>query len=170
MRELPIPVWNQLNDPLPDGQQDPYATTDCGEESVAMIGKGYGGPELPAGQVRMILRAGDVNGPGISSGDDLVHALAAVFHLRSHVRACNAATFQIEATKAINSGMPVIALGQWVSIGFLHWVVGRGADDTGLMTNDPWGGANRLIAWPDVARLYAGTYVHLDQSIGTLPV
>ena len=33
---LAAPAWNQLNDPLPDNQQDPYATTDCGEESTAM--------------------------------------------------------------------------------------------------------------------------------------
>src|SRR5436305_8087938 len=38
------PIYNQLNDPLPDASQDPYATTDCGEESVSMVVAACGGP------------------------------------------------------------------------------------------------------------------------------
>jgi ABC-type bacteriocin/lantibiotic exporter with double-glycine peptidase domain len=175
VKQLPgIPVWNQLNDPLPDGQQDSQNFNDCGEECVAMLIKAYGGPELPAGQIRMLLHG--INGTGITTGDDLVRALA-MFKDRqgrtiaAHVRSgIDAATFQVEATHAISSGLPVIALGDWVTRGYGHWVVVRGTDETGIAVNDPWGGLNRVISWSDVNALFDGCYVHLDLSIGALPV
>lgn len=138
-----------------------------------MLVKAYGGPELPAGQIRMLLHG--ISGSGLTNPADLVRGLGMFKDsqgrtIASHARGpIDAATFRIEATRAINAGMPVIALGDWVTRGFAHWVIGRGADDTGMAVNDPWQGQNRVISWGDVTTLFDGAYVHLDLSLGSLP-
>lgn len=164
---LAVPVYNQLNDPLPDGQQDPQAANDCGSECVAMIGDafGYGGaPGFPAGDIRVIIRRGDLTGPALTNGDDLVYGLSACFQIPSHVRAVNAHIAQLEVQRAVDAGMPPIVLGRWDGTA-LHWVVGVGRDATGLTVNDPWGGTQRVIAWADFQKLYAGQYVHVDRKL-----
>lgn len=159
---LRAPAWNQLDDPLPDAAQDPYATTDCGEESTAMAIAACGGPNLPAGVLRQLL--GGPQRPGVSSAPDLSYLLG-LFKIPSHPRMCDADTAWIEWSHAFDAGKLIVALGYWVSPGYLHWVLIRQTGPQEITFNDPWGGLVRKMDKPTAQKLYAGTYVHIDASI-----
>lgn len=156
------PVYNQLNDPLPDASQDPYATTDCGEESVSMVVAACGGPVLPAGQFRMLL--GGTGRRGSSTAADLVYLLK-LFNIQAHSRQCDAGTAWVEWGHSQHARYLVIALGYWVTVGYLHWVVITGCDDSGVTFNDPWGGVARHLSTDEAQKLYMGVYVHVDQPV-----
>lgn len=163
---LQIPLYNQLNDPLADGQQDPQAPNDCGPECLAMIGDafGFGGVSgYSAGQIRVIIRQGQTAGSGLTTGDDLVYGLKECFQLPAHTRTVNYITLQLEVMRAIAARLPTIVLGYWESPTVLHWVVPVGLLSNGLLINDPWGGRRYPVPWGTVANLYGGQYVHLDQ-------
>lgn len=165
---LKVPVYDQLNDRLPDGNLDKYATQDCGSESVAEVGAafGFGGDVgFSAGQVRQIIRHGDFNGSGLTTADDLVYGLASCFRLPSHVRNANFTQLKQELQRAVAAKMPCIVLGGWVDPAVLHWIVVIDATPGGITFNDSWGGKVRSLAWADVAKLYAGTYCHLDKAL-----
>lgn len=159
---LAAPVWNQLNDPLPDAQQDPQATMDCGEESVAMAIAGCGGPSLPAGVLRMLL--GGPGRPGTSSATDLVYLLG-LFGIKAHARQADADTAWTEWQHSFDAHYLVLALGYWVSPGYLHWVLVRETSPDVLTFNDPWGGIERTLTKATAQKLYAGLYVHVDQAV-----
>lgn len=159
---LPAPAWNQLNDPLPDGQQDPYATTDCGEESTAMAIAACGGPNLPAGVLRQLL--GGANRSGTTDAQALCYLLS-LFKIKSHVRECPADVAWTEWRHSFEAGFLVIALGWWVTDGYPHWVLIRQADDSAMTYNDPWGGLEKRMGKQWAQLKYQGTYVHVDQAV-----
>jgi hypothetical protein len=161
---LAAPAWNQLNDPLPDAQQDPFATTDCGEESVAMAIAACGGPSLPAGVLRQILGAGNPARPGITGPIDLSYLLT-LFKLKNHVREADPDSAWIEWGNSYRAGYLVIALGYWVTPGFRHWVLIRQTDSGAVVFNDPWGGLQRTMTRDQAQRLYCGVYIHIDQAV-----
>jgi hypothetical protein len=159
---LTAPVWNQLNDVLPDGQQDPYATTDCGEESVAMAIAACGGPSLPAGVLRQLL--GGVDRPGMTTARDLSYLLS-LFKVSNHPRQADPDAAWTEWQHSYQAKYLVIALGYWVSPGFRHWCLIRETDSAALVLNDPWGGQVRTLSRDQAQRLYCGEYVHIDQAV-----
>lgn len=159
---LRAPLWNQLNDPLPDAAQDPYATTDCGEESTAMAISACGGPDLPAGVLRQLL--GGPQRPGVTSAADLAYLLG-LFKVPAHPRQCDPDTAWIEWSHAFDAGKLVIALGYWVSVGYLHWVLIRQTGPQQITFNDPWGGLERTMDKATAQKLYQGWYVHIDQPV-----
>lgn len=162
---LAAPVWNQLNDPLPDAAQDPYATTDCGEESTAMAIAACGGPPLPAGVLRQLL--GGPQRPGLSTATDLVYLLK-LFKVPAHERNCPADVAWIEWQHSFAAGFLAIGLGWWVTDGYPHWVLIRGIDNDSLTFNDPWGGQERVMPKEWVMAKYQGWYVHIDQAVSQL--
>lgn len=159
---LAAPAWNQLNDPLPDNAQDPYATTDCGEESTAMAIAACGGPQLPAGVLRQLL--GGPNRTGVTDAPALCYLLA-LFKIPAHPRQCDPDTAWIEWSHAFDAGKLVIALGYWVTQGYLHWVLIRQTGPQELTFNDPWGGLERSMDKGTAQKLYQGMYVHIDQAV-----
>jgi hypothetical protein len=159
---LAAPAWNQLNDVLPDGQQDPYATSDCGEESVAMALYACGGPNLPAGVLRMLL--GGPGRAGTTTAAELAYLLA-LFGVKAHVRQADPDAAWTEWQHSYQARYLAIALGYWVSPGFLHWVLVREADEGHLTFNDPWGGQVRTLEKQEAQKLYGGVYVHVDQQV-----
>lgn len=159
---LAAPIWNQLNDPLPDAQQDPYATTDCGEEATAMAIAACGGPQLPAGVLRQLL--GGPQRPGVTDAAALVYLLN-LFKIPAHPRQCDPDTAWIEWSHAFDAGKLVIALGYWVSAGYLHWVLIRQTGPQALTFNDPWGGTEKEMDKATALKLYQGSYVHIDQAV-----
>lgn len=161
-RPLAAPAWNQLDDVLPDGMQDPFATTDCGEESVAMAIAACGGPPLPAGTLRMLL--GGPNRPGLSDARALVYLLG-LFGITAHPRQCDADAAWLEWQHSYKAGYLVLALGFWVSPNFLHWVVVRETVEGTCLLNDPWGGLQRTLLKSEAQKLYGGWYVHLDEPV-----
>jgi Papain-like cysteine protease AvrRpt2 len=150
---------NQLDDVLPDGQQDPYATTDCGEETTAMTVFACGGPNLPAGAYRQLL--GGPNRVGTSSADDIVFLLK-LFKIPAHKRLCPSDVAWIEWQHSMKAGFLVIALGWFVTDGFPHWVLIRGIDQNVVTFNDPWGGQVRTMPKEWMLTKYQGCYVHVD--------
>jgi hypothetical protein len=157
-----VPVYNQLNDPLPDGAQDPYATTDCGEESVAMVIAACGGPPLPAGVLRQLL--GGVARPGATTAANLVYLLS-LFKVLAHVRQADPDAAWTEWQHAQGASFPVIALGYWVSAGYPHWIVIRACDALSITYNDPWGGHEQTMTKGTAQMRYMGYYVHVDQAV-----
>lgn len=163
MNPLRIPLWNQLNDPLPDGNQDPFASTDCGEECVAMVGGAYGFGGVcgyAAGQVRVIIRRGNIGGIGLSTPSDLVYGLKACFKLNATIISGSWAMCESVLKAVIPARRPVILLGNWD--GAPHWVVCCAVNNEGLASLDPWGGYVRHDTWEDAARLYDGSAVVLS--------
>lgn len=166
-----IPLYNQNNDPLPDGQQDPQHSNDCGEECASMLGAAYR-PNLvlPAGQLRMLLRGNNWQGNALTDGDDIVWILKNVFNIPSHTRRVDFTTSKIEITHALQSNMPVVYLGKWDG-DYLHWIIpfeltpnnDYPKSGLGFVSNDPWGGWLHQIDWDTAASLYGGQYVHVDE-------
>jgi hypothetical protein len=161
---LPAPAYNQLNDPLPDAQQDPFATTDCGEECVSEAIVACGGPSLAAGQLRVLL--GGLGRRGSTTAADLVYLLG-LFKLPAHPRQANPHDAWIEWQHSYNAKYLCIALGYWVSLGYPHWVLIRETTDGQMTFNDPWGGQVRVLPIAQAKELYMGVYVHIDTPITT---
>jgi hypothetical protein len=65
MRNVTLPVWDQLNDPLPDGSLPAQRFNECGEECVAEVIEWVHGVEIGADALRFLLR-----GPGGSAITD----------------------------------------------------------------------------------------------------
>lgn len=156
---LPAPAWNQLDDPLPDGAQDPYRQYDCGEECVAMAAAACSGPPLPAYILRTLL--GAAAGQKGTSGQQLVYLLK-LLKIPAHVRTCDAQTAIQEWRHSYAAHFLVIARGYWVDVGYPHWVLIKRTDEGGVTFNDPWGGQERWMCMADAQARYLGDYVHLD--------
>lgn len=159
---LAAPIWNQLDDPLPDGAQDPYRQYDCGEECVAMAVAACGGPTLPAYILRTLL--GAVAGTKGTTGQQLVYLLK-LLKIPAHVRTCDAQTAFVEWQHSYAARFLIVARGYWVDIGYPHWVLIRRTDEGGITFNDPFGGQERWMSKADAQARYLGDYVHLDTVI-----
>lgn len=166
MNMLKIPLYNQYNDPLPDGRQDPFASADCGEECVSMVGAayGYGGAcGYAAGQVRVIMRRGSLSGIGLSTASDLVYALQACFKLVATDHECEWGTARQVVTVAYEQRRPCLALGLWD--GPLHWVVIARVNNEGVTGLDPAGGFVHMLPWVQFQELYRSSLVELRQPL-----
>lgn len=148
-----IPAWNQNRDPLPDGQEDPYHDTDCGEECAAMRIYYRTGVELPAGVLRELIPGHARRGE--TSGMDLVGVMR-LFGLSPVYKRVATDAVQLLLGEAVRKGIPAIVLGTWVAPTVLHWVLVVGADGGGVWVNDPWGGVRRYIPWGIFLHRYAG--------------
>lgn len=138
---ITLPPWNQLNDPLPNGSQDAYSTSDCGEECVAEIVYATKGVQLSAGDVRFSI--GGANRPGLTSGLDLVAALA-LSGIPAVTSALDGPSAWQAIGTAISTGHPVIMLGNWLGYPALHWCVATSLRGEVIHFNDPWGGLRRI--------------------------
>lgn len=150
---LDIPTWNQNRDPLPDGGLDPFRDTDCGEECAAMRIFYRTRIELSAGILRGMM-PGHLD-TGRTTAADLVW-LMRIFGLRPVARPLGRDAVQAEVRKSIERQTPPLLLGTWLASDTLHWVLGVGASDGGLLVNDPWDGQRRLYTWDRVLSRYAG--------------
>lgn len=150
---LLIPTWNQLRDPLADGEQDPFADTDCGEECAAMRIYYRTGIALPAGIVRQLIPGKQAT--GVTSAADLV-AVMRIFGLRPVARPTAVDAIHDLCGRAVSIGIPPIVLGYWDGRAELHWVLVVGASPAGVLVNDPWGGLRRTIDWDTFDLDYAG--------------
>lgn len=156
-----MPAWNQLNDPIADGSQDPFASSDCGFECCAMVkyATDKARPNWAAGNIRQMYRGWQ--GQGLTTADDLVRVLAKL-DVPAHTRVCNAATAMIEWNHSIADNKPVIALGDWDG-NELHWIVIVGSPPGNQwIVNDPWGGIRKNVSDAEIYQHYAGQYVHVD--------
>ena len=157
-RAVTLPQWDQLNDPLPTGQADPYAATDCGEECVAEIVYAVRGVPLSAGDVRYLL-----GGPariGLTNAADLVRALG-ICHVRAeaHSHAWDQAMPVIQT--AVRDNRYAIALGDWDAPNMLHWVNISSAGSVGMMVSDPWHGKRRYPSNAELSQAFAGWWVEI---------
>src|SRR5689334_3595451 len=155
-----LPNWDQLNDPLPTGQQDPQAMTDCGEECVAECVYAIKGVPMTAGDIRFLL--GGANRPGTTTAADLVRAFT-ICHIKSHAVALSAGDARGALTDICKDGRVAIILGEWVSAGFMHWVVCWRVDSDGIMVNDPWHGVRHKLGWTDFLAHYQGYLVDVQE-------
>lgn len=150
---LSIPTWNQLRDPLPDGEQDAYSTTDCGEECAAMRIWYRTGIALPAGIIRQLIPGhGD---RGETSPGELAQVMR-TFGLKPVALARALDAIQPLLIKAIMAGIPPIILGYWDDPKVLHYVLGVDITTTGILVNDPWGGRRVELSWTTLDTQYAG--------------
>lgn len=150
---LSIPTWNQLADPLPDGEEDTYATTDCGEECAAMRIWYRTGIAMPAGIIRQLIPGHQDRGE--TSPGELVQVMR-LFGLRPVALARALGAIQPLVVKAIGAGIPPILLGYWDDRTILHYVLVVDITRDGLLANDPWGGRRVELSWSNVDAAYAG--------------
>lgn len=157
-----LPVWNQLNDPLPDGNQDAFSTSDCGEECVAEVVYGLRGVVVSAGAIRYML--GGALRTGLSTAADLVSVLR-IDNIPSAGVSCGWADALPLLERQSVAGQPSILLGTWLGGSALHWVVATTVADGVLHFNDPWGGSRRKMAYSDALPLYQGSLVLVSDPI-----
>lgn len=160
---LPAPTWCQRADDNPGGAPaDPMAATDCGEQSCAMVTYACDHIELPEETIRGYIRdhrSGDMP-DGRTTADDLAWYLSSEHSNFPHARSLTAEWPQLheQIKRHILSGYLPIVLGEFYS-GALHWVVGRGADQTYFCYNDPWTGTERSMTWDQLAAIQQGVAV-----------
>lgn len=160
---LACPAWNQRVDDNPGGQAvDPYAATDCGEQSCAMVTYACDHIELPEETIRGYIRdhrGGDMQ-DGRTTADDLAWYLSSEHSNFPHARSLTAEwpILHEQIKQHILSGYLPIVLGEFYA-GALHWVVGRGADQTWFCYNDPWTGTEKAVTWDELAAIQQGVAV-----------
>ena len=157
-----IPNWNQLDDPLPDGAQDQFATSDCGEECVAECVFGARGVTVSAGDVRFAL--GGSSRPGWTTSADLIQAFD-YYGMRATAVGMNAGDLWTATSSSVSSGQPVILLGNWLGPGPLHWIVAVRFTGLVLVCNDPWQGKTRLLTYSDFSRNSSGQAVIVKEAM-----
>lgn len=150
---LAIPTWNQLRDPLADGEQDPFNAADCGEECAAMRIFYRTRIALPAGILRLLI-PGHLD-RGETSPDELV-ILMRIFGLRPVAIPSTLDAVRGHIEEALSKGIPPILLGYWESRTVLHYVLAVDSDQAGVLVNDPWGGKRVKLSWDQVASGFAG--------------
>lgn len=136
------PTWNQNRDPKPDGSQDPFATTDCGEECCAILLYALKGEYLTETQVREAMPGHSDHGE--TTPLDLVTFLKTRFRDGSSFT-LGKSTFKSYLKSLIRNGAPAISLGYYISPSRLHWVVVVGFGNDHVVCIDPWYG--RMVAW-----------------------
>jgi hypothetical protein len=157
-----LPVYNQLNDPLPNGEQDAYATSDCGEECAAEIIRACRGVVLSAGDIRYQL--GGADRTGLTTGSDLVEALR-LSDVPAHSASLDVASAWPAIAQSLAGGKPVALLVLWQNTSTLHWVVATDLRGGVLYYNDPWGGVRASCGKSAFAKIYQGVAVFSDQAV-----
>jgi len=150
------PLWNQLNDPLPNGQLPSWRYEECGEECCAEVICAQHGVEISADALRAQL--GGPGRRGLTTGADLARILARA-NVQSAVMESQADNAPEQIQAATTAGRMVIALGHWLDPQVLHWVLVTRSDKAGCSYNDPWGGRRISTDWHLFAARYAGELV-----------
>lgn len=152
------PCWSQNADPDPDGQADPFASTDCGWEACSIVIRGRTGEYTAEGTLRR--ESGTHDDHGATIAGDLVTCLH-----RHGVMAVGLQvpfdTLRFSVKQAITKGVPVILLGRFVDPAVLHWIVAIGFGNDHLIYVDPWDGRMKCLRWGAVESLYAGALVRV---------
>jgi hypothetical protein len=157
-----LPALNQLSAILPDGTLDPGAYDDCGETCVAAIVAAVHGTPISPASVRANL--GGIRSSGLTTGDDLVTALA-FYNVKAAVKTVSPAELQTALTEWNNLGFATIVLGEWPSPGnCLHWMLTTGVQGDWQFMN-PWGGERQFLAWDAVPGLFRGQYVLVESGL-----
>lgn len=157
-RPRPVPTWNQLDDPLPDGSLAVMRAQECGEECVAMAVMAVHGVPLSADAVRALLRG--ATGAALTDGAALVEALL-LCNVAASTDSADRDAVQERTTSALTNRRLILLLGYWVDPSVLHWICVVAIAPGGVDVNDPWGGRRRHFSWTDLARLYGGQIVEV---------
>lgn len=160
-RLLHWPVFAQLSDPLPDGYEDPYSTSDCGEECVSMAVAGLRHVWFSAGCLRQALGSRTVT--GITHASDLTYLLDAFKIAHSIAVEPTRSTLQ-DVRESVRSGHGCIILGDWERFGVGHWMLAVGCKDLGLWVNDPWLGKRRHLTAAEYATSSYGVTVKIEET------
>jgi hypothetical protein len=154
-----LPCWSQLRMVMPDGNPDPFQTSDCGETCVSMVVACVHGVAVSSGSIRATIHG--VGGTGLTTGADLVRAFAA-YHVQAATVDVQAPSLQSAVASVLAVGRPCIILGIWPTPGgALHWLLVTGAGKV-MSYNNPWSGGRSWLGWDDVRRFYAGQLVDVQ--------
>lgn len=155
---LGVPLWDQLNDELGDGNQDSQRFDDCGEECCSMAIASIRGVPVAAGYLRYLIH-GD-NGTGLTNANDL----ARIFwecKMGSTERFTNDKGVKQDLVNCALSGQLVVVLGNYylADPSVLHWVLAVDSDQLGVIVHNPWQGLRQRWAWSDFLARYCGQHV-----------
>lgn len=162
--DLPAPQFGQNINDNPGGVIDQAHASDCGEQSCAMVLYSTRGVEVPEEVIRAYIQGSPNSGYGNTTAAQLARYLSGPHcHLNaeSDPRPYPHARDTIEAE--ISQGHLVLALGEWISPGYGHWMVFRGYDTNQARYNDPWFGNERGKSWADFERQYWGQLVLIHE-------
>jgi hypothetical protein len=155
-----LPSWKQTGGVLPDGQPDPQQYNDCGETCVVMAIAAIKGVSMEPGAIRQML--GGWARTGLTTGSDLAQALHDCNVSCAATTLGGADAFQ-QAKNHWAHAMPMIALGEWLDPGVLHWVVIWSWSPSFVGVIDPWTGTKRNISQGDFIRLFRGSLVVITE-------
>lgn len=159
-RLLKAPIWDQNNDPLPDGHEDPADVTDCGEECVAMVVSLLRGASFAAGCIRQAWLIPPDNGRTLASQ---LASMLASFRISSTVLATSPDHLYGLVSRRAMHGQASICLGYWEDPYDLHWVLAVGVTPQGILVNDPWKGTRRELGEAAWHMMSTGVSVGVDE-------
>ncbi len=162
--DLPAPQFGQNVNDNPGGYIDQAHASDCGEQCCAMVLYSTRGVEVPEEVIRAYIQGSPNSAYGNTNAGQLARYLSGPHcHLNaeSDPRPYPHARDTIEAE--ISQGHLVIALGEWISPGYGHWMVFRGYAANGVRYNDPWFGNERGKSWSDFEGQYWGQLVLIHE-------
>lgn len=151
-----FPTWSQNADPEPNGQADPFAATDCGEECCSIVLYGQMKAYTTAGQVRRMMQGHSDHGETTSNDIAFFLENAGTYPLTQYKVG---ADLKAAIKRAVNAGSPVITLGHFLSPNVLHWVVVIGFGNDHVLYIDPWYGRLEARHWLPFLGLCAGQHV-----------
>ncbi|HEV2461072.1 MAG TPA: hypothetical protein VGS80_22195 [Ktedonobacterales bacterium] len=157
----------------PDGSAALQRYNECGETLVASVVAAVWGVSASPDAFRAAVHG--PAGSALTTAGDLVAMLAYANVLgTAHSGSVGELRLVVEAVTRDDRG--VLLLGTWPTPGnALHWLLATGSDAGRLEYLNPWGGVRSWLLWPDVAPLFAGSWVqvaahyHVDCSRRPLP-
>lgn len=121
-----------------------------------MVLRYYGGPELSAGAIRVLVPGHQTRGE--TSAEELADVA-----VKLGLWASSYAAQHLELRRGVEAlltrGMPALLLGYWDDQIVLHWIVAVQSKLSGLTFNDPWHGVRRTMDWRWIGSNYAGWVV-----------
>ena len=157
-----LPRWKQTGGLLPDGALDPQEDNDCGETCVAMVVAAVRGVVLAPGDIRQQL--GGVGRSGLTSPEDLVRALA-LNHVSSHVEKMDTEHAWILNAGCYAIAKPNIALGYWLNMSCMHWMLLADKLPAQFVFVDPWTGSLRALTLQMWRAQYCQATVVIDDHL-----
>ena len=155
-----LTIYDQLNDPNPDGSLPTGRANECGEECCAMVIQWAHHVPVEADYLRFLL--GGARRQPLTTGPDLVRILA-LCNVKARVGSPATGELPAEVQRIVKGGGLAVLLGGWVDPSIAHWVVVTAASINGCTVADPWGGRSYNIAWSKAQGLYGGTIVEVLQ-------
>lgn len=156
------PMRNQHQAVDNDGNPDPFALNDCGEEACSMVIFMQGHDLLSAGQIRQDFPQD--NSDGFTNSQGLVDILSH-FNIPAHAGTPGPVHILPVIERQYAAACFTIVLGYYAGPNELHWVLVLDTQGDNVVYNDPWDGLRHSVPKTWFRNLYAGETVEVHAKV-----